>query len=68
LLIVPSEAVFHGSEMLMLGDGRRGVGAVEVGIDGFAIRAHVGVIHVAEDANDALAIGNERVAEFELHV
>ncbi len=47
--------------------------ASEVGLVRIAVQSHMSVVHVAEDADDAFAIGGkqiaeQRFAEFELHV
>src|ERR1700761_3134967 len=68
LLIIPAEAVFNGTEVGMLSDLRRWIGAVAIGVHGFAIRSHVCMVDEAEDAGDALAPRNQRVTQLEFHV
>ena len=59
LLEVQAEAVFVAALAARRDDVRRGRFAVEIIVDGLAVVAHIGVVEIAEQADSAVAMGNE---------
>src|SRR5262249_54699872 len=68
LLKIRSKPILDGALVAMGGDVGSGIGSGAECIDRLAVAAHIGVVDVGEQTQDAFSLAHERVPQLEFEI